>query len=149
AFVGSAAALILPSHIVIAVLAAVGVGSVWALRIGQSLLATRRLPVVRPVWQRAWLATGLALIATVGWGVLTGHGIGTSGLSPTIVPFNAFWRETVAVVFLCSGAMLAIVIAWFMVRKEASIEAGLYVGTVALVAAGTLVWGARLGDFNT
>ena len=37
--------------------------------------------------------------------------------------------------------MLAIVIAWFMVRKEASIEAGLYVGTVALVVAGH----ARLG----
>ena len=58
AFVGTAAAVILPAHIVIAVLAAVGVGSVWAIRIGQSLLATRRLPVVRPVWQRAWLATG-------------------------------------------------------------------------------------------
>ena len=43
-FVGSAAAFILPAHIVIAVLALVGVGSVWAIRIGQSLLATRRLP---------------------------------------------------------------------------------------------------------
>ena len=85
--------------------------------------------------RRGW-RPAIALVATVGWGVLTGHGIGTSGLSPSIVPFNAFWRETVAVVFLCSGAMLAIVIAWFMVRKEASIEAGLYVGTVALVAAG-------------
>ena len=55
------------------------------------------------MWQRAWLATGIALVATVGWGVLTGHGIGTSGLSPTIVPFNAFWRETVAVVFVSSA----------------------------------------------
>ena len=54
AFVGSAAAVILPAHIVIAVLAAVGVGSVWALRIGQSLLATRRLPAVA-----ARLAAGL------------------------------------------------------------------------------------------
>ena len=38
--------------------AVVGVGSVWALRIGQSLLATRRLPVVPPVWRRTFLATG-------------------------------------------------------------------------------------------
>jgi len=149
AFVGSTAALILPAHIVIAVLALVGVGSVAALRIGQSLWATRRLPVVPPVWQRTWLATGIAVAATVGWGVLTGHAIGTSGLSPTIVPFNAFWRETVAVVFVCSGAMLAIGVAWFMVRRERSVETGLYIGTVALVVAGTLVWGARLGDFNT
>ena len=46
----------------------VGVGSVWALRIGQSLLATRRLPAVPPVWRRTWLATGIALVATVALG---------------------------------------------------------------------------------
>jgi hypothetical protein len=149
AFVGSTAALILPAHIVIAVLALVGVGSVWAIRIGQSLLATRQLPVVRPVWRHVDIATGIALAATVGWGVLTGHGIGATGLSPSVVPFNAFWRETVAIVIVCSGAFLAIAVAWFLVRKDSAIEAGLYVGTMVLVVIGTLVWGARLGDFNT
>ena len=52
AFVGSAAAMILPAHIAIAALALVGVGAVWAVRIGQSLLATGRLPEVTPVWRQ-------------------------------------------------------------------------------------------------
>ena len=47
-FVGSAAAFILPAHVVIALLALVGVGSVWAIRIVRSLLATHRLPAVSP-----------------------------------------------------------------------------------------------------
>ena len=74
-FVGSAAALILPAHIVIAMLALVGVGSVWAIRIAQSLAATRRLPVVTPVWRRTFVATGIAIGVTVAWGLLTGHGM--------------------------------------------------------------------------
>ena len=41
-FVGCAVALILPAHIVIALLGLVGVGVVWAKRIGFSLLAARR-----------------------------------------------------------------------------------------------------------
>jgi hypothetical protein len=148
-FVGSAAALILPAHIIIAALALVGIGSAWAVRIGQSLLATRRLPEVAPVWRQVYIATAIALVATVVWGVLTGHGLGASAVSPEVASFNAFWRETVATILICSGACLAIVIAWFMVRKEPSIESGLYLGTLALLVVGTLVWGARLGDFNT
>ena len=54
-----------------------------------------------------------------------------------------------AITTLGSGAFLAIAMAWFMVRKEASIEADLYLGTAALLAAGALAWGALLGDFNT
>jgi hypothetical protein len=148
-FVGSAAALILPAHIVIAVLALVGVGSVWTTRVVQSLVDTRRLPVMAPVWRRTYVATGIALLATVGWGALTGHGIGTSGLSPSVSPFNAFWRESVAITIVGAGAFLAIAIAWFMVRNDRSIEAGLYLGTAVLLVTGALVWGARLADFNT
>ena len=54
-----------------------------------------------------------------------------------------------AVTILGAGAFLAIAIAWFMVRKEPSIEADLYLGTAALLVTGALVWGARLGDFIT
>ena len=53
-FVGSAAAVVLPAHIVIAALAVVGLGGVWAIRIGQSLVATRRLPHVAPVWRQTY-----------------------------------------------------------------------------------------------
>ena len=148
-FVGSAAALIVPAHLVIAVLALVGVGSLWTIRIGQSLVATRRLPVVAPVWRQTFVVTGMAIVATVGWGLLTRHGLGTSGLSPSVSPFNASWRESVAITTLGGGAFLAIAVAWFLVRREASIEADLYLGTAVLLITGALAWGARLGDFNT
>jgi len=148
AFVGCAASLILPAHIAIAVLALVGVGSVWTIRIMQSLAVTRRFPVVAPVWRRTFIVTGIAILATVAWGLLTGHGIGGSGLSPSVSPFNASWREAIATTTLGAGAFLAIAVAWFMVRKGMSIEEDLYLGTAALLVIGGLVWGWRLGDFN-
>jgi hypothetical protein len=148
-FVASAAALIIPAHIVIAALALVGVGSVWTIRIAQSLAASRRFPLVRLVWRRIYIATAIAIGATVAWGWFTGHGIGTSGLSPSVSPFNASWREAVAITTACSGAFFAIAIAWFVVRKRAPIEAGIYVGTAVLLVAGAVVWGALLGDFTT
>ena len=148
-FVGSTAALIVPAHVVIALLALVGVGSVWTMRIVQSRVATRRLPEVARVWRRTFAVTGIAIVVTVAWGLLTGHGLGTSGLSPSVSPFNASWRESVAIVTLGGGALLAIAVAWFLVRKDAPIEADLYLGTSALLVTGALVWGARLGDFNT
>lgn len=148
-FVASVTAAIVPAHVGIAALAAVGAGSVWAIRIGQSVVSSRRLPVVAPVWRRIYLATGLAIVATVGWGLLTGHGIGASSSSPEVASFNASWREAVAITAVCSGAFLAIVIAWFVVRGEASIERGLYVGTAIILVAGAIVWGALLGDFTS
>ncbi|HEY8637389.1 MAG TPA: hypothetical protein VIL81_09015, partial [Candidatus Limnocylindrales bacterium] len=148
-FAGTAVALILPAHIVIALLALIGLGSVWAIRVGRSLLATRRRPPVAPVWRRTFVVTGIALVASVAWGSLTGHGAVSSGSTPGISPFNTSWAQTVAIVFLGAGAFLAIAIAWFMVRAEATTEADLYLGTAALLVAGAIGWGARLGDYNT
>jgi hypothetical protein len=148
-FAGTAAALILPAHVVIALLGLVGIGSVWAIRIAQSLIATRRLPVVTPVWRQTFVATAVVVLATVGWGLLTGHGVGGSGASPTVTPFNAFWRESIAIVTLGGITFLAIGVAWFMVRKVPSMERDLYLGTTVIVVTGALVWGALLGDFIT
>jgi hypothetical protein len=149
AFVGSAIALILPAHLAVGMLAVVGAGSVWAIRDGRALLTSRRLPVVGPVWRRTNIATAMAFGATVGWGVATGHGIGTSGLSPSVAPFNASWGESIAITVVCSGALLAIAFAWFMARRERSIEAGLYLGAIVILDAGAVAWGALLGDFTT
>ena len=104
--------------------------------------------MVAPVWRRTFIVTGIAIVTTVGWGLLTGHGVGGSGLSPSVTPFNAAWREAIATTILGAGAFLAIVVAWPMVRRSASIEADLYLGTVALLIIGGLAWGLRLGDFN-
>ncbi len=149
AFAGSAVALILPAHVVIAVLGMVGLGSVWAIRIGRSLIATRRLPDVGTVWRRTFVTTGVALAGTIAWGFATGHGVVSSGLSPGVDPFNASWSQTVAIVTLGAGAFLAIVFAWVAARKDSPIEADLYLGTGVILVAGALVWGARLGDYNT
>jgi hypothetical protein len=150
AFAGSAAASILPAHVVIAALALVGIGSVWIIRIGRSLLSGRHLPVVGPVWRRTFATTGAALVVTVAWGLLTGHGLASgSGSSPGVSPFNPSWSETVAIVTLGAGAFLTIALAWFMARKHSTTEADLYVGTTALLIVGALIWGAGLADYNT
>ncbi len=148
-FAGTATALILPAHIVIALLALIGVGSVSAIRIARSLFTTRRLPTVSLLSRQTFVVTALVVAATVTWGLLTGHGAVSSGPSPGVTPFNATWAETVVIVFLGAGAFLAIAIAWLMARKEATIEADLYLGAAALLAAGAIGWGARLGDYNT
>ena len=152
AFVGSAVASILPSHVAIAVLALVGSGTVFATRTVWSLAARRRLPVVPATWVGVLIATVVALTGTVAWGLLTGHAIGSSsspsGSPPSgIVPFNPTWRASVAITLLGSGALFAIPIVWFLRRNTKPVEEGLYLGTVALVIAGALAWGARLSDF--
>ena len=139
----------MPAHVVIALLALVGVGSVWAIRIVQSLVATRRLPVVAPVWRRTFIATGIALVATVAWGLFTGHGVGPAGRRRACRhstrpgarrwPSSPRWRRVPRhrdrLVHGPQGA-----------RRS---RPDLYLGTGALLVAGALVWGARLGDFNT
>ena len=148
AFAGSAAACILPAHIVIALLGLVGVGFVWAIRIGESLQTTRRLPVVSPIWRRTLIVAGIVLLATVAWGELTGHGLGGGGVPPTVSPFNATWAASIAITALGAGVFFAIPVAWFLARKDAPIQADLYLGTLVLLLAGAIAWGARLGDFN-
>ena len=148
-FVASAAAFTLPAHIVIAVLGLVGVGSVWTSRIVQPVLATRRLPVVSPIWRRTFIATAVALVATVIWGLLTGHGLGGSGgLPPSVAPLNASWRDSVAIVALGAGVFPAIPLAWFVARRDEPVQAYLYLGTTVLVLAAAVAWGARLEDLD-
>jgi hypothetical protein len=147
-FVGSAIALIVPAHVVVALLALVGVGTVWAVRNGPSVIATRRPPIVSPIWRRTLIATGIAIVGTVVWGLLTGHGLGTGGFPPIVSPFSASWRDSVAITILGAGAFFAIPVAWFLARKDAPVQAGMYFGTLVLLLAGAIAWGAQLGSFT-
>ena len=54
-----------------------------------------------------------------------------------------------AIVTLGAGVFLAIAFAWVAARRDSPMEADLYLGTGVLLVAGALVWGARLGDYNT
>jgi hypothetical protein len=111
-------------------------------------IASRRLPRVAPIWRRAIVTTGVALLATAAWGMVTGHGVGGGGLPPSVSSFNASWRDSVAITLLGAGVFLAIPVAWLSSRKHAPLEADIHLGTMAVVIIGALAWGARLGDFN-
>jgi hypothetical protein len=147
-FAGSAAAMILPAHLVIAGLAVVGIGGVWGVRVLRSLVDRRRLPSIPSTWHHTLIWTGAGLLATAGWGLLTGHGFGGSGVSASVSPFNASWREAVALTVIGAGGFLAIAGAWVLVRNDEPVQASLYVGTAVLLAASAFAWGARLGDYN-
>ena len=64
-FVGSAVAAIVPAHLAIGLLAAIGVGSVWAIKVTQSLTSTRRLPAIAAIWRRTYIAAGIAVLGTI------------------------------------------------------------------------------------
>lgn len=147
-FAATAFAFLLPAHLVIAVLALVGVGGAWCVHVGHTLVVGHRLPSLAPVWRYTIAATGVAIALTVVWGLLTSHGVGASGVSESVTPFNASWRESVAATLLGAGALLAIPVAWILVRDDEALQMGMYVGTGILLLAGGLVWGARLGDYN-
>ena len=132
----------------IALLALVGVGTVWTIRIGRSLLTTRRLPAVSTIWRRTFIATTIALVSTVAWGMLTDHGLGGGAPLATVRPFNKSWRDTVGIVALGAGIFLAIPLAWLFARRDAPLLADLCLGTTALLIAGAIAWGWRLPTFN-
>jgi hypothetical protein len=150
-FVGCVGATILPAHIALALLASVGVVGVWAIRIGRSVMAERQLPIVSPAWQRTIMAAGVAGVATVAWGLVTGHGLSAAagaGASPIVSPFNESWRASIAITLLGAGALLAIPISLLVVRPITGLHVDLYVGTLVLLVAGAIAWGARLSEFT-
>jgi hypothetical protein len=147
-FVGSSIAFILPAHIAVALLTLVGVAGVSAIRIIQTVIAKRRLSIPSPAWSRTLITAGVLILATVVWASLTGHSFGGASATPLVSPFNASWRESVAITALGAGAFLAIPAAWFVRRRTAPVQADVYLGTLGLLLAGAIGWGARLGEFT-
>ncbi len=149
AFVGSAVAFILPAHIVIAVLGLVGVGN-RLVHPGRAVAGPRTAPADIPLrWRRTFLAAGIALIATVVWGLMTGHGLGgTTPPSSIVAPFNASWAESIGITVFGAGSFLAIPFVGFLARRRWPDQVDMYVGTLGLLVVGAIAWGARLGDFN-
>jgi hypothetical protein len=114
----------------------------------QSLVANQRLPALPAIWRRTLVASGVFLVATLLWAQLTGHSLGAGPSSSLVSPFNSSWFGSVAITFLGAGAFLAIALAWPLARTIAPLEAGIYLGTLALLVVGAIGWGARLGDFT-
>ena len=146
-FCGSAAATILPAHVLLAVLALLGVGSIWLLRIAQFVVRRRPLAVA-PVWRQTIAVTAVLLGASLVWGQLTDHSLGGTAMSTGILPFNSYWMVSTALVFLGGVLFYAIPVAWYRSRNGAPLHADIYLGTMIVVVASAVAWGARLADFN-
>ena len=150
AFAGSAVALILPAHVVDR--------AAGARRRRQRLgdpdrpVAPRDPPLAdrsRRSGGGPLLATAVPLAATVAWGLAhrpRRRRQRTSRRSVVAVQRHGVRRWPSS--SLGAGVFLAIAVAWLLARRDAPIEADLYLGTRALLVVGALVWGARLGDFN-
>lgn len=147
-FAAAIVASMLPTHIVIATLAFVGTVSVAMTYTVRSLVLEKRLPTVDVGWWRTLALTAFVSGTTAAWGLITGHGIGISGVSPNVSPFNEAWRESVALTIVGAGVFLAIPAAWFITRRSSAPLPWLFLGTVVVLTVGALAWGARLGDFT-
>ena len=149
-FLGSATAFILPAHVLIAVLACIGVGSAGGLRILQSLIVRHRPPSPSLIWRRTIVATIVVLVATVAFGTVTDHGLsgGASPVAAGVSPFNETWRTAITATFVGGGVFFAIAVAWLLTSRDPSLQWDMYVGAMAVVIAGAIAWGARLSDFT-
>jgi hypothetical protein len=147
-FTGTVAASLLASHVVLAILAMVGVGSVVAAQVVVAALERRR--PVDPV--RGWWTIALVTIVVTGviaiWGWGTGHAIGTSGFSPSVEPFNDVWRLTISVTLLGSLVLFAIPVALLMAGRGEPWTAALMLGAIAVIVFGAIAWGATLPDYT-
>ena len=76
------------------------------------------------------------LVATVGWGLFTGHGLGGSAASSSVAPFNVTWIQLVGITLLGAGILLAIPVAWITARGTA--VGDIYLAAIALLVAGAI-----------
>jgi hypothetical protein len=146
-FSGTLIASMLPTHVVVAVLAAIGAIGVFVLHAAADVIARRR-PTMSRRWRGAVGSTALVGTATLVWGVLTGHGLAGFASSTVVSAFDPAWVEAVAANSLAGGMFLAIPVAWLVFRDRSTTLAGVLVGTMGLVAAGAIAWGARFADFD-
>src|SRR5258706_7488638 len=149
-FIAGIVAFIVPAHLALAVLGCVAVGTVVALRIARALVDDQRLPALPGIWRKALVATAIAVLATVAWGQLTGHSLGASGgVPPAVTAFNDSWSGSVAITLLGGGLLFGVPIGWVLIRRRWQLEASIYLGTMAAIAVGAVLWGWRLADLNT
>lgn len=147
-FRGALLAALIPAHVVIAVLAFVGIAAVSLSYTVRWLLAAKRPPFIPKEWRRTIASATVVALITAAWGILTGHTIGITGVSANVTPFNEAWRESLMLTMLGAGVLLAVPSAWFMVRRRRPLMGSVFAGTTLLVLFGALAWGARLGDFT-
>ena len=147
-FAGTMFGSILPAHVVIAALASLGGAIFLGLRALRRYLFKQHVVIVPASWHRTIICAGLVIIATVFWGLFTGHGVPASALSTGVAPFNESWQRSIVSVLLGAGSFYAIAFACIANRSRRPAIADGYIAIAAMLGLAALAWGARLGDFN-
>jgi hypothetical protein len=144
----AAIASLIPAHVILAGLAAVGAFGSFAVAWLMKIPWREALSAVRPDAGRLIRGTAALATATVVWGILTGHQIGASNPHPSVPPFIDAWRDGVLAATLASGLFLAIpVVVWIQRRSRGPIF-WLAVATLVILVFGAVAWGARFGDYT-
>lgn len=141
------AAALIASHALVAATAAAGL-----LGAGTSRLYRSRYRDDKVGGSVSWRAIGLAAgaaVATVVWGLATGHGLGGGGTVVGISAFDFAWWRATGLAIAGGGVIVVGVAAASVVPAMSGTGRDLVAGAVAAVFAGALVWGLRLPDFNS
>jgi hypothetical protein len=147
-FIAALVAMVLPSHVALALLG--GAGACVAVTVLTVQLRLERGRMSRPP-RTALVLGGLSvgLIAvTLAWGTATGHGVLGSGASPRVEPFGDVWVEAIAATAAGAVVLLAIPIAWLLVRRRQHDLAAMLMAAMSIVGGGAIAWGLRLGEFT-
>jgi hypothetical protein len=143
-----AIASLIPAHVILAGLAAVGVFGSFAVAWLMKVPRREALLAAVPDAGRLILGTAALATATVVWGTLTGHQVGASNPHPTVPPFIDAWRDGVLAATLASGLFVVIpLVVWIQRRSRGSIF-WLAVATLVIFVFGAVAWGARFGDYT-
>jgi hypothetical protein len=147
-FISGVTAALIPAHIILAGLTGIGTIGAVAIWLAGRVRSGGTRPAVDSSTRLLVLIILSVSAATVGWGVVTGHRIGASGLVAGIAPFGSAWRDGVLAATFASGLFLSIPpVLWFR-RRMPDLLFWFGIGIVAIYAFGALAWGARLGDYT-
>jgi hypothetical protein len=147
-FTGATVASVIPSHLVIAFLGLVGIAAASTSLLARAVIWRPRSAAFLGNAVQTVVVCAATIVATIGWGLVTGHGIGISGLADRVAPFNPTWQLSVALAIVGAGVYLAIPVELLLSRGNAGVVRRMLLGTTALLVVGALIWGARLGDFT-
>lgn len=143
------AAALIATHIGLAIVVLAALGATFVVGAARSRGARRTsFRAVRPWWKLILSVAG-ATLATIVWGVATGHGLGALDPMAGIHPFDPIWQVSVLLTTLGGGVLLAAPLGWYAIRRRHPDTATLAVFGSCAVAAGAVGWGIRVSDLNS
>ncbi len=142
--IGALVSALVASHIVLAALAAVAISSGWIHR----WVMERRRGARQPLMWGVAGASVLGGVATLAWGLLTGHGFADAGAMVGVSPFGEAWLRAIGLTLLGAGVLVIGPALALRPSLEHERLGSIAVGVTCAVAAGALLWGFRLAEFN-